>query len=293
MHSIIGKMFCVLFAAAQTAAAGRPTHQSDGGRAGSPPPAAREVRMDGLSRPVKVLSVDSFEKTLPGQLPKGWSVSGVRPDTMQPLSRYVTNARACSGRKSLAYDFSELPPGVRAGTASHGYTNRRLEKVAEGWCVLSFAFRHETGTLAMELRGPHKGGSPYQTFGVSFGDRFKGGEVIWTSATGPRASAGQLRSGAWQRLTLCFPSPGAQKAHSGAEPLCSYARIDVRSVDGGWTLGEWRAAPLGDVEITGPLTHFDLLGYGRARFLFDNVVWGITDAPPHVTVGIVGIVEKQ
>ena len=142
MHSIIGKMFCVLFAAAQTAAAGRPTHQSDGGRAGNPLPAVREVRMDGMPRPVKVLSADSFEKTLPGQLPKGWSVSGVRPDAMQPLSRYVTNARACSGRKSLAYDFSELPPGVRAGTASHGYTNRRLEKVAEGWCVLSFAFRH-------------------------------------------------------------------------------------------------------------------------------------------------------
>ena len=59
-----------------------------------------------------------------------------------------------------------------------------------------------------------------------------------------------------------------------------HARIDVRAPDGGWTLGEWRAAPLGGVEITGPLTHFDLLGYGRARFLFDNVVWGVTDAPP-------------
>ena len=278
MHSTIGKIFCVLFAAA--AVAGRPPCQRSGGRAGSPLPAVREVRMAGLPRPVKVLSVDSFENTLPGQMPNGWSVSGVKPNAMQPLSRYVTNARACSGRNSLAYDFSELPPGVRAGTAPHGYTNRRLEKVVEGWCVLSFAFRHETGTLVMELRGPHRGGSPYQTFGVLFGDRYSGDTVGWTSATGPREKAGAFRAGAWHRLTLCFPSPGVQKAHSGPGPLCSYARLDVRAPDGSWTLGEWRPAPVGDVSIIGPLSHFDLLGYGRCRMFFDNVVWGVTEAPP-------------
>ncbi len=241
---------------------------------------AREVRIDGLPEPVRVLSVDSFEGTLPGQLPKGWSISGEKPGDMRPLSRYVTNARSCSGRKSLAYDFSELPPGVGAGTASHGYTNRRLEPVKDGWWVLSFSFRQESGKLAVEMRGPHKGGSRYQTFGVEIGHRYSGTTVIWTSACGPRVSAGAFRPGTWHRLTLCMPSPGAQKAHAGGEPLCSYARLDVRSPAGGWTLGEWRSAPVGAVEITGPLTHFDFLGYGRSRFFFDNVVWGATASPP-------------
>ena len=280
MRSTTGDILCFVLAAALAASAA-PASTADGED-------ARKVRMEGLPGLVRVLAVDSFEDTLPGQMPRGWSVSGVKPEAMQPLSRYVTNARACSGQKSFVYDFSELPPGVRAGTASHGYTNRRLAKVEEGWCVLSFAFRHETGTLAVELRGPHNGGSRYQTFGVSFGDRFKGGEVFWTSAAGPRASAGPIRSGTWQRLTLVMPSVGVQKAHADSEPLSSYARIDVRSADGGWTLGEWRSVPVGKVEITGALTHFDFLGYGRARFLFDNVVWGVADAPPRVTAGATG-----
>lgn len=243
----------------------------------------RKLHVDGIPGYVCVLGEDSFEDVLPGKMPREWWISGEKPGEKRPLSRYVTNSKACSGRKALSYDFSELPPGVQAGTAPHGYTNRRLAAVDEGWCVLSFAFRCETGTLAVELRGPHVGGSPYQVFGVSLGGRAKGGEVTWTSAAGPRISAGVMRPGTWQRLTLVVPSAGEQKACVEKGSLCSYVRLDSIAPGGEWIVGKWRSAPVGDVEISGAISHFDFFGYGRARFHFDDVVWGVADAPPSST----------
>ena len=269
MRSIIGNMACFASVALAACAVSAAERQE-----------IRKFHVDGIPGYVRALAVDSFEDVLPGKMPGEWWIYGEKSGEERPLSRYVTNSKACSGRNALAYDFSELPPGVRAGTAPHGYTNRSLAAVDEGWCVLSFAFRCETGTLAVELRGPHVGGSPYQVFGVSLGDRSKGGEVMWSSAAGPRTSAGLMRSGTWQRLVLVMPSAGVQKAYAGKGPLCSYARLDSRLPDGGWAIGEWRSAPVGDVKITGALTHFDFFGYGRARFHIDNVMWGVADAPP-------------
>ena len=235
---------------------------------------------EGFPAPLRVLAGDTFEETLPGQLPAGWSLSGGARDAVAPLSRYVTNARGCAGRASLAYDFPELSPNVRAGAESHGYLCRRLPPVQEGWCVLSFCFRCDEGKLAVEIRGPHTGGTHYQVFGLEIGDRGLGAALMWRSAAGPRARAGQFRAGAWARAVLCFPSQGAQKAHAGDESLCSFARLDALRGDGTWEIGEWRSTPVGNVSIDGAPTHFDFLGYGRCRMTFDDILWARTEAPP-------------
>ena len=230
----------------------------------------RTAGLLGLPAAVTVLDAWSFESDRCGLMPVGWWSWGTKADA-EESSRWVSNAASAGGRQSFAIDFSQLPPVNRAGSSPTGYTSCKLKAANAGWAVISFCFRRVEGKPLVEIRGPHKGGSPYQIVGCELAESVR--LLTGAGRREGRPIVGQAPANAWRRLSLCFPLDNAL-------PRTVYVRFDTRAGVGRWHDGVWTSWPMGEVTLTGAPSQVNFLGYGRQKVFIDDFLWGTTSRPP-------------
>jgi hypothetical protein len=209
---------------------------------------------------------DTFEDGLCGKFPNEWGISAwERKGEYKELCRYVSNVESLGGEKSLVYDFSQMPIVTKSGKYPHGYTARKFPVVKDGWACLSFCFKKEIGSLAVEIRGQHKNGNQIKIpWWIKIGDLL----TLKSAGSGRNefANAGSIRPKIWYRANFKLPTlEGKQNV--------AKVRLDRYLGNGKFENGEWKDAPIGKMELTQPYSHFDFTGYGQSKYFIDDVIF--------------------
>ena len=181
-----------------------------------------------------------FETQVPGQKPRGWSVTwGAIGDD---LCR-VTNIRAAEGKQCMLLD-------RRSGTNKEPVKLMRpVPDVKQGWAELSFCMlvdgKAADAQFVVEIGEPH----PHQLVKVDVGLRGWGPKVYlypntlrsWTENWNAKRSMASYVPGVWHRVTLLMPTRrGGQKQAHGF--------LEARQADGSWR----RAGPVRSVPCRAP-----------------------------------------
>lgn len=225
--------------------------------------AAREI---GMARPVSAKGAFlDWDEMLPGTAAKGFSEvpDATRGPTGEEARIYVGNADCVSPPNSLVYDFADWPDG-----RTRGYAALALPAAAEGWTVLSFCFRKESGAASAELRGL------YDRPGETFNGVARAWPFLWIAlddfltvrAEGARrwdaVRVGAVLPGVWHRVSFRIPPPGSAGQAASAT-------LERRKADGSFATVASERVPFGELVLR-RVAAFDLTGTGPCRILFDD-----------------------
>ena len=209
-----------------------------------------------VSAPVQVLEKIDFDNQTPGEIPRGWSGSGVpaRSNTLQ----VVSNVECVSAPAAMLLDNSRL-----SATEGPGYYSTQLAPVSNGVAVVSFCFRLEEGQAAAEIRTTGK--KAWISHVVTIQDNLTVKGFTYDTGGGILSRVNRY---VWYRVTLWLPTQGFN-----FHGWC--ARLDTLSGNGVWTLGEPMEFKADKLDVDGVYSVFDFCGGGPSKMFVDDMTIGI------------------
>jgi len=206
---------------------------------------------------------EDFETTPCGFFPKKLYYEKNAVSTNE-LCRWVSNATAFRGERSLMCDFSQLEASSRGNQAKfHGWLGWHLDNTkTNGWVVYRLALRRGSGTLNGEIHSVYHlrpGEKPrwWMSHWITVNDAFK----IRIEGTGRWASLGKVPDGQWVEVELWLPTSGGRQRKTWGRLTCANASRK----------GDWVEIDMGALELDGGYNLMRLGGRGKSKWSIDDI----------------------
>ncbi len=218
----------------------------------------------------EVVFSEDFESSLCGTVPKTLFDNWRHKNPTNEMCRYVTNADAATGEKSLMCDFSQLKPGSRIQQGEwHGWLPWQGDpKITNGWILWSVSVKRLSGEMQGEIRtdiGSRVDPKHRRDFWIAYWLRFGEEFTVRNEARDAKTiSVGALPRGRWCKIDLELPLPDNPSTNA-------WGCISVKGLDGAFKPGPRVAIPLGDMTILSGYSLMQVGGGGTAKWLIDDI----------------------
>ena len=218
----------------------------------------------------EVIFSQDFESSLCGTVPKGLSDNWRYKNPTNEMCRYVTNADAATGEKSLMCDFSQLKAGSRIQQGEwHGWLAWQGDpSITNGWIHWSMSVKRISGEMQGEIRAdlgsrtdPNQRRGFWIAYWLRFGEEFT---VRNEAKDAKTVSIGALPRGRWCKIDLELPLPTNPSTNA-------WGQISVKGVDGSFVPGPRVPIGLGDMTLLSGHSLMQVGGGGTAKWLIDDI----------------------